>query len=98
MRKNKNAIVIPNLHQFGSLQNYSGPISTIFLGRISWSFHKLMKLSSLQGLIRGIPFLKKVNSLIRATSLKDINSKIVISQIKMYNPIGIKPTIKLLKK
>jgi hypothetical protein len=98
MSKNKNAIVIPNLHQFRSLQNYSGPISTIFLVRISWSFHKLMKLSSLQGLISGILFLRKVNSLIRATLLKDIDSEIVVSQIKMYNPIAIKPTIKLLKK
>lgn len=98
MSKNENKITIPNLNQFAGLHNYSGPISTIILNRIKWNFHRLIKVSSVQGLIRGIPFLKNFNSLIRAKSLRKISSRVEVSQINLYNPIAIKPTINLLKK
>lgn len=96
--KNRKDIIIPSLYQFEDLYNYSRVVSNIFLNKISWNFHSLIRLLSVQGLIRGIPFLKKVNSLIKLKSLRSISSKIEVSQVKMDTPVGITTTIKLIKK
>lgn len=95
--KNRKDIIIPSLYQFEDLYNYSRVVSNIFLNKISWNFHSLIRLLSVQGLIRGIPFLKKVNSLIKLKSLRSISSKIEVSQVKMDTPVGITTTIKLIK-